>query len=180
LFQWDFLALALRAELLALVGIIIAVTNAPIFQNVGVGDGADPLEKPTVALFYGLMLLAVIPLALAKYCFEKFCPQLVKDGDLDRILSLTPPNSTSNIRARADVVAEWNNEVLRKDGRKLTSILLIVFYLLFLFSLLAGISSLALFGLHRVPSAPLAQQSALQLLCHERDLDQFLAPRSCP
>lgn len=159
--KWSFARGLLRTEsFFGIMAVILAVSNAPIFQNIGIGN-QDRLQRYLVVAFYVLLIFALLALFVARLCFDYFCPEPIRQsGSLAEYLSNMPDNDAEDAQIRSEMAAEWNTANNKQQGKSITAATSYVFLLLFPLSFVVAALSLLEFGLTQSPS-PITDQSTL-------------------
>jgi hypothetical protein len=111
--RWSVLAAIFANETtIAFVAIIFAVTQAPIFQNVG-ATGSPSVERKLVSAFYVSVFMASLCYFLGHILFSLKCPVIIKafpnrDKYIDQINPLQNGNTDSDaVLARSKLASTW-------------------------------------------------------------------------
>ncbi|HTU13271.1 MAG TPA: hypothetical protein VMG08_20445, partial [Allosphingosinicella sp.] len=147
LMRWSTAAAALRTEsFIGLITVVIAVSSAPVFQNVGAA-AEYPYERQAVATFYSALIFSSLMLFFSRVSFEALCPPLIKSfTTLDSYLDRLPPASSEAILIRDRMLNDWNESNDSKRHRWITTTLVWLFFISFVSAFLLAIVALALFG----------------------------------
>jgi hypothetical protein len=145
--KWAFIRSFLRgSSFFGVVAIVIAVSNAPIFQNVGLAPRS--FERGLLVAYYIALTLALLMLFASKIFFELHCPDLIKEnGSFERYLAGFPSGNTIDDQVRGERTAAWRTDNLAKTGRKTTSILLAAFIVFLPISFGLAAATLAQFAM---------------------------------
>lgn len=152
MFRWRTLGNFFGAQaFFGIVAVVIVVSNAPIFQNVGTEKGS--LERTLLVSHYIMLTISLFLLFLGTLLFRAHCPDVVAEhpylnGFLEkRAPKPAPGTDDPGYQARyADALAEWEAWNESQPGRALTSAVLVVFIACFLLALCLEIASLLVFA----------------------------------
>lgn len=144
--KWAFIRSFLRTEsFFGIVAVVIAVSNAPVFQNVGLDP--DGTERLLLVSYYIALIFALLALFLGRVLFELYCPEVIKKAaTLQQYLDATPDETDEDGQIRGEMTAEWKTANQQERGRLLTTTALTVFLLLFPLSFCLAALTLVQFG----------------------------------
>lgn len=145
--KWAFARNFLRTEsFFGIIAVVIAVSNAPVFQNVGIGQ--NDTEKILLVSFYISLIFALLALFFGKVFFELYCPDIIKKaGTLEQYIEHAPDDTDEDAQIRLEMTAEWRTANQNERGQTLTAISLMLFLLLFPSSFCLAALTLLQFGL---------------------------------
>ena len=95
--RWSFARAFFRTEsFFGIVALVIAISNAPVFQNVGIGD--DWIQRYLLVTFYVSLIVALLALFVGRLLFELNCPEVIKKyAGLDDYLNGVPDKTTEDV-----------------------------------------------------------------------------------
>ena len=145
--KWDFSRNFLRTEsFFGIVAVVIAVSNAPIFQNIGLVPSS--IERTLLVCFYISLIFALLALFFGRILFELYCPDVVKKaGTLEQHIGHIPDDTDEDAQIRLQMTAEWRTANQSERGQALTTISLAFFLFLFPLSFCLAALTLIQFGL---------------------------------
>lgn len=171
--KWSFLKSFLATQsVFAIVGIVIVVANAPIFQNLGL-DEQTP-ERYFLVSHYVTLIVSLFSLFFGGLLFELYCPELIKSNrsylSYIEISCGREPNDDADETAvnswnlaAYEATKFWNEENLVHKGRFRTSTALGFFLILFPLSFGSAVASLLLFAQTSTPSRKASPPSILRV-----------------
>jgi hypothetical protein len=162
--KWAFIRSFLRgSSFFGVVAIVIAISNAPIFQNVGLTPRS--YERSFLVAYYIALTLALLMLFASKILFELNCPDLIKEnGSFERYLAGFPSSSTLDDQIRSERTAAWRTDNIATRGRTATSLLLSAFIVLLPISFGLAALTLARFATAKAENPPTHQSDDTQAL----------------
>lgn len=156
--KWATAAAALRTEsFVGLIATVLVVSNAPIFQNIGVSTGCTEKsvmawywsERSLVSLFYGSLFASAFFLFCGRVLFDAYCPITIKTFPSAHLyVGQISIHSTNGVMIRDEMIEDWDRENDAGRMKHVVTGVVVLFFTFFSLSFALAIAALARFALN--------------------------------